>query len=387
MKINPSYINDIKTSHLDRQQQHKKTTQEASNTVNLSTDTPSVVVNLSSNQTMSMPALYQKDGLLVKKNNASKTSRYPEAQQAILNNLESNKNRQPDAQKHIHTQGTLPHHGIYDQSIAAKKDLSLMHDAAMAWKAGQGNQWLSYAKKYLMSWVNTYHPSYNPIDETNFDDMIATYSTIKSHLSSNDQEKAKKFFSQWAWGYIHSAEHAQKHDPINGISNWQSHRIKLATLLSASLNDDKLLKRSEDLFKKQVSKNIHADGQTYDFGQRDAIHYVVYDLQPLVQAALAARKKDNDWFNWTAKTGASLSKAIDWLTPYASGEKPHEEFVHSKEKFDAVRHDANVPGFSGLFKPKDAGKLYWLLTQFNTSFEPIAQKMQANPPAYIAFKH
>lgn len=306
-------------------------------------------------------------------------------QQHIMDTLNQNKYRAPAPLKHIHTQGTLPHHGIYDESVAAKYDLKLMHDAAYAWKAGKGKYWLEFAKKYLNSWIHTYKPSMNPIDETGFDNMVSTYSVIKSQLSVSDQKKAKDYFAKWCWDYIHSAEYALKKDPVNGVSNWQSHRIKLATVMAMALDDQKLMKRAKSLFHHQIERNILPDGSTVDFHKRDAIHYVVYDLQPLVQAALAAKSCGEDWYHWTSNKGTSLSKAIDWLTPYATGEKPHQEFVHSKEPFDHERQDADVNGFNGLFKPEDAGTLYWYLTRINQNFKPIAEKMQAEAPAYIAF--
>jgi len=39
---------------------------------------------------------------------------------------------QPDALPHLHTEGTLPNHGIREQSIAAEKDWPVMRQAALA---------------------------------------------------------------------------------------------------------------------------------------------------------------------------------------------------------------------------------------------------------------
>jgi hypothetical protein len=36
----------------------------------------------------------------------------------------------------------------------------------------------------------------------------------------------------------------------------------------------------------QVSRNIDTDGRTYDFGQRDAMHYVVYDPRAAIDGRL-----------------------------------------------------------------------------------------------------
>jgi hypothetical protein len=76
----------------------------------------------------------------------------------------------------------------------------------------------------------------------------------------------------------------------------------------------------------------------YDFYERDALHYVVYDLEPLTVACIAAMMHGQDWFSEGAPH--SVAKAIDWLVPFATGQKKHMEFVNSKVKFDRTRASA-----------------------------------------------
>ncbi len=68
---------------------------------------------------------------------------------------------------------------------------------------------------------------------------------------------------------------------------------------------------------RQIAFNLCADGSTFDFEVRDALHYVTYDLEPLAIAALAAREHGEDWVT------PRLTAAVDWLLPYARGEKTH----------------------------------------------------------------
>jgi hypothetical protein len=75
----------------------------------------------------------------------------------------------------------------------------------------------------------------------------------------------------------------------------------------------------------------------FDFHERDAIHYVTYDLDPLMMAALSAQAHGQDWFAWKSPAGANLPGALDWLAPYAKGEKVHIEFANSKIQFDRDR--------------------------------------------------
>jgi hypothetical protein len=49
-----------------------------------------------------------------------------------------------------------------------------------------------------------------------------------------------------------------------------------------------------------------------------------------------------------ASSQGGLAAALRWLKPYAAGDNPHEEFVHSTVRFDARRAAAHVEGYSGL---------------------------------------
>ncbi len=84
-----------------------------------------------------------------------------------------------------------------------------------------------------------------------------------------------------------------------------------------------------------------------DFKERDALHYVVYDLEPLVRAALVAKSQGQDWLKLSGKDGQTLEAGLNWLLPYAKGEKTHQEFAHTTKRFDVARGNAGVGGFTG----------------------------------------
>jgi hypothetical protein len=295
---------------------------------------------------------------------------------------------QPHPLARIHTEGTLPHQGIWDESIAAKKDLPVMRDAAMAWRAGAGKPYLELSKRYLKAWVTIYQPSLNPIDETDFDALIDTYAIIAPKLDTDTNAAARQFLTKWAKSYIADIDaHQPGNQPppsINWRNNWQSHRVKLVVMMAMALDDPELIAAARRIFQAHVEINIHADGEVLDFAQRDAMHYVIYDLGPLTRAALAARTHGEDWYNYQSPGGGSLAKGYAWLRPYAAGEKPHEEFKNSTVKFDAQRAAAGVAGFSGPFDTKKAGEVYWMASQFDPAYQSLAKQLQAAPPDYLA---
>jgi hypothetical protein len=236
----------------------------------------------------------------------------------------------------------------------------------------------------LFAWVTTYQPSFNPIDETRFEGLILAYDMTASALPVKTRNASMAFLTKLANGYIGQIDAQPR--PLKGTfkNNWQSHRIKLIAMAAFTLDNRKMINAAQRLFVEHIGDNIEPDGSTIDFSERDALHYVTYDLQPLVTAALAARRHNRNWLPEKGADGASLQAALNWLEPYAAGSKTHEEFVHSSVPFDARRREAGLPGYSGQWDPKNATELFHLAARLDGRYTPIALQLAPTPPAWLA---
>ncbi|APA86227.1 alginate lyase family protein [Paraburkholderia sprentiae WSM5005] len=303
---------------------------------------------------------------------------------ALVANVQARLNEQPHALAKLHTEGTLPHEGIYDQSVAAEQDLDLLRDAALAWRATSDDRFLKLVDRLLYAWVTTYQPSFNPIDETRFEGLILAYDMTASALPVKTRNAAMAFLTKLANGYIAQIDAQPR--PLTGTfrNNWQSHRIKLIAMAAFTLDNRKMINAAQRLFVEHIGDNIAPDGSTIDFGERDALHYVTYDLQPLVTAALAARRHNRNWLQEKGANGATLLAALNWLAPFATGGQTHQEFVHSNVPFDAKRREAGLPGYSGQWDPKDATELFHLAARLDGRFTPVALQLAPTPPAWLA---
>ncbi len=277
---------------------------------------------------------------------------------AILGLADAGLTQAPRALPRVHTEGTLPHQGIWDQSLDAEKDWLMMLNLGLAYRLTGDRRYLDAEDRLLNAWLGIYRVSFNPIDETNMDQIILAYDLSRSGLPQTTRDKMSSFLREMATGYLDRIDQQIINHKENR-ANWQSHRIKLIVLASYALGDEGLIGRAEKAFKRQVAVNIRPDGSVEDFTTRDALHYVTYDLEPLSMAALAAKGHGHDWFHEPA--GApSVALAVDWLVPFALGQKTHEEFVRSKVKFDAIRAQAGIKGYSGIWDPAHSIYLYKL---------------------------
>lgn len=307
------------------------------------------------------------------------------AAKALLTAAQRHLSDTPHPLPHLHTEGTLPNHGIREQSIIAEKDWPVMRQAAQAWRISGDPRYLKQVDNFLAAWADVYQPDFNPIDETNLDMLISAYALTTDHLRLETRDASRRLISTLGSGYI--AQIQQFHGQKKGTqtNNWQSHRVKLVTVAAAALGDQTMLEQAQLLFKQQVADNILPDGSVTDFQDRDALHYVVYDLEPLVQAALAAKPygTGGDWLTLTAN-GASLRAALDWLVPYADGQRSHEEFVHTRVQFDKDRARVGEAGYSGTWQPKSSATLYWLAAQLDARYLPVAKQLAEHPADWIS---
>ncbi|HWU79287.1 MAG TPA: alginate lyase family protein [Caulobacter sp.] len=257
----------------------------------------------------------------------------PGLSETVISRATATLDRPPGAIPHAHTEGTLPGKGIREISLKAREDQPIVLNFAIAWRLTGDRRFLDATGRYLENWADVYQISFNPIDETGFDTLVMAYDLAEDDLPVPIRAKVDAFWRRMAVGYLDAMDAGTK----NANTNWQSHRVKLATIAAFQTGDAKIIDRARQAFRKQITANLYADGSMFDFHERDALHYVTYNLDPLMMAALAAQAHGEDWFTWKSPAGASLPKSLDWLAAFATGEKTHIEFVNSKIQFDRDR--------------------------------------------------
>ena len=311
----------------------------------------------------------------------------PSAKREVLARANKALGRPPGAIPRLHTEGTLPGKGIRDISLKAKEGQPIVLDLALAWRLTGDRRFLDQAGSYLAAWADTYQMSFNPIDETGFDTLILATDLTQADLAPALRAKLDAFWIRMAAGYLDAAERTSK----NQMTNWQSHRVKLATMAAFRTGDARLIARARAVYRAQVATNIQADGSVLDFHERDALHYVTYDLDPLLMAAIAARAHGEDWYAWRSPTGSSLAAALRWLEPYARGTSTHTEFARSKVAFDRQRAAAGQSDYTPhAWKRGNAVNTFALAGLCDSAWAPLVQRLtaetRARPDAWIRLK-
>ena len=279
--------------------------------------------------------------------------------------------RSPDPLVVVHTEGTLPTLPAYKRAAQARRDWRSMSVMANAYVMDRQPRYLDGYARYLAAWLDVYRISGNPIDETGLSEWLLAYRSAGRALPPPLAERMRQFACDLAVRYTESQPTSRQ----TSTNNWQSHRVKLAVMGAYVCSNPELIAAAEAAFASQIENNLLPSGESIDFAERDAIHYVVYSAEPLLEAALFAHRQGRALFATTGSQGQSLSRTLDWLAPYARGEKTHEEFVHSRVPFDSQRAAAGVAGFSGPFSSQKAQLIFWLAAQIDRKWIELSGKL------------
>ena len=249
----------------------------------------------------------------------------------------------PDPVDTVVSEGHLATDPRKIRTAQSLKDIGKIYSLSIAYIIDGNKNYLRKAGEFIASWARTNQPQGNPINDTKFEDLLFAYDLIKNDLPIDQKKTINNWLEQMADAEIKSGQAKNKKTSFN---NWNSHRLKVIGLIAYILNNDQYKTYLEQELPAQIEKNLLPDGSGIDFLERDALHYHMYTLEPLISlAAVIKRATGKDFYHYASPSGGSVSKSIAFLIPFVSGEKLHPEFVNSKVAFDKKRADNKEAGY------------------------------------------
>lgn len=289
-------------------------------------------------------------------------------------------NLSPDPIDKIQTEGKLDSDPAKKATQISLKDMPLTYSLGMAYILTDDARYANKAKEYLLAWAGVNQPTGDPIDETNLEPMIRTYELLKDQFMDSEKTAIETWLAHIADSEIYSRKKGKE----TSFNNWNSHRLKIIGLIAFTLKNQKYLDYTIQGFKKQIAEDLFPDGQSYDFQVRDALHYHCYTLEPLLTLCIDAKLNGLDLFNYVSPNGCSLQKSVEFLIPFVTGEKEHQEYVHSQVKFDRDRANAGQESFKigRLFRAEESLNTLTEYYFFTPSLLPLIQKLKNNDSPY-----
>ena len=299
------------------------------------------------------------------------------------NTANSAMNEAPNPIERITSEGKLAGDPDKIKSLKAVEDGDKIYAMALVYKLYGNKTFLDKTAEYLQAWAKINRSTGDPIDETKLESLITGYDMVRDDVGPQVRKAVDSWLEDVADGEVNSRYAVPGKGTAN--NNWNSHRIKVITIIAYTIHSEKYYKLAQQLLERQIGINLFADGSGYDFQERDALHYHIYTLEPLITAAsVIYRATGKDFFNFESDKGSSIKKSVDFLVPFVTSEKTHGEFLNSKTAFDRARAKNNekeyLPG--SKFNPANGIHVLEQAMYFSSKYAPAVQQAIAASPQH-----
>lgn len=284
---------------------------------------------------------------------------------------------QPNPIDTIRTEGLLRGNPKKVKTQAAMADMNKMLVLALQYRLTSADKYLYKTIDFLIAWAKVNKANGDPIDDTGLEPMLMAYDLVKNNMPDTSKAIVDFWLKETATAEINSKR--MKPGRATAINNWNAHRLKIVGEIGYTLGNRQFIAWTIAELKQHIQVNLNADGTSIDFLERDAMHYHIYDLQPLLRLAIVIKRAgDGNFYTYQSPKGSSIKKSVAWLLPYIKGEKQHEEYVHTTVKFDHDRAKNNEPGFAPgtMFEPKLALPVLELAVYFDETYAPILKQLE-----------
>jgi hypothetical protein len=253
--------------------------------------------------------------------------------------------------------------------IAAVAKLREMDDVALLmryWQASGDERAAAALQRFITAWATTYRPTGNDVNENKFLPLFEAYEALRENFPAEERERVD------AWVGDMAERHATAVRTSRHFTNRYTKHVRLVALFGLILERDDLLDLARTGIQRFVSESLRPDGSSLDFERRDTLTYHCSSLKPPLELAMLLGEVA--LYDWESADGGSLRKSVDFVVPYATGEKTHKEWVNSKVGLDHRRGQAGLEKYrpGRLFDPESAGELMTYASFFDPGLMPLA---------------
>lgn len=217
------------------------------------------------------------------------------------------------------------------------------HLLALAYQVSRNKNYAEKAAAYLRTWFIDTATKMNPnlsyaqavlgvndgrgigiietVSLTNVVDAIGMLQ--EAHvLADAELHTIRTWFASYLDWMLNSRNGKDEHAARNNHGIWYDMQV-----LSFSLFLDKkgFAKKYTDEMRKRIAMQIEPDGrQPLELERTTALGYSTFCLEAWFKASILANRVGVDFWHYQTTDGRGLKKALDWLLPYAIGEKKWE---------------------------------------------------------------
>lgn len=283
----------------------------------------------------------------------------------------------------IQLEGKLSSDLAMKKSYESLQDENKIFDLSYAYTVTNDSKYLDKATEFLLAWATTNKSTGNPINDTHLENIINAYTLVRDNINEDARMTIDNWLIDTATAEINTTELIGNRK----INNWNSHRLEVVSMIGYALDNETFLDFAFEEYKRHIEKNLNPDGTSFDFVERDALHYHLFDLDPLLVVAQIAAIRGHDLYSLEVSNSASLKKSVEFVLPFLSGDEVHYEFVNSTVQFDRARSMAGQKEYASgnKFEPKNGIKTLELIYFFDPRGVEILRDIKKTDEVFPTF--
>ena len=274
----------------------------------------------------------------------------------------------PNPIERVVSEGHLDKDPLKIRTGQSLPDMQKIEALASTWAVTGDGRYADKAREFILAWARVNHSDGDAINETQFEPLITGYDLLRGTFPAADRATADAWLREKAnvaW---------QDHRGLTG--NWYSHRLKIVGLIGWTIGDATLANEAVAGYRKHIVGNLKPDGASSDYYLRDALHYHLYDIEPLLSLARAAERNGIRLFDEPSASGSTLHAGVEFVVPFASGTQTHMEFVKTRVPFDLKRAKNGQGEYAPhLWKPASSVRLFSLAAWFHPEYGTLAARL------------
>ena len=253
----------------------------------------------------------------------------------------------------IHYEGLVNTNPKRIATVEKLRDMAKVARILRYWQVSGDDAAAGALRRFTPAWTSAYKLTGNDVNENKFFPMLVAYHALRDTFEPEQRERVD------AWvrglGELHRAAVAES----ERFTNRYGKSVRLLAIAGMILDEPEWIDEAREGVKRFVTESLYADGTSRDLRRRDTLTYHGSSLKKPIDLAVMLGPDGLDLYDWTSPEGGSLAKSVEYVVPYAMGEKTHREWVHSKVELDHRRHEAGLEKYrkGRLYEPANALEL------------------------------
>ncbi len=238
-------------------------------------------------------------------------------------------------------------------TVAKLREMGDVARLARFWQVSGDTRAADTLRRFIFAWTATYRLTGNDVNENKFCPLLVAYHALRGTFG--DAERARVD----AWVRRLGQLHAKAVRTSTHFTNRYAKHVRLLALAGMILDRRDWVDAAHEGVRRFVRESLRPDGTSHDLERRDTLSYHMSALRPPIELALLAGDAGPDLYTWTSPAGGSLKKSVDYVVPYALGEKTRREWTRSTVDLDRRRAEAGLEKYrpGRLFEPQSALRL------------------------------